>query len=211
MIRIPFGRTMAALAATALLASCTGVPDEIEAKADLGEFRLGHLVVVADDATVGPLSKSVSEEQWETIMDAAMEERFGRYDGGRFYHMGVKIVGYVVAAPGVPVLASPKSVLVVVVNIWDDAEGVKLTSEPKQITILEALTPEGMIGSGLTMSAEEQMTAMARIGAREIQQWLEENPEWFNKPAVIDEAEPEDGLRPLSEEAGEAAVNAAAP
>lgn len=210
MIRIPFGRTVAALATTALLASCTGVPDEIEAMTDLGEFRLGHLVVVADDATVGPLSKNVSEEQWETIMDTALEERFGRYNGGRFYHMGVKIVGYVVAAPGVPVLASPKSVLVVVVNIWDDAEGVKLTSEPKQITVLEALTPEGMIGSGLTMTAEEQMTALSRIAAREIQQWMEESPEWFDKPAVIDEAVADDGLTPLSEEAGEAAVNASA-
>lgn len=169
------------------VSACTKTDPLTEQRREMGEFRLGHNVVIATDAQVGPLSKSVEPDEWEAALKTAMDERFGVFEGGRYYHIGVKVAGYVVALPGIPIIASPKSVLVVVVNIWDDADGGKLTKEPKQITVFETFDGDSLIGSGLTMSKDEQMQNLARNAAKEIQDWLLENPEWFDKPAVIEE------------------------
>jgi hypothetical protein len=39
------------------------------------------------------------------------------------------------------------------------------------------------VGSGLTQSAEQQMTNLARNAALVIENWLAENPHWFD-PAM---------------------------
>lgn len=192
MLRSYVRHTGLVLLLLAGLAACTKPDPANEILPEMGEFRLGHNVVISEGAQVGPFSKSVTEEEWTQAMTTAMDERFGSYDGGRYYHFGVKVAGYVVALPGIPIVASPKSVLVVLVNVWDDAEGIKLTEKPKQITVLETLDGESFIGSGLKKSKEEQMQNLSRNAAKSIQKWLLENPEWFDKPRVLTE-QPETG------------------
>jgi hypothetical protein len=79
----------------------------------------------------------------------------------------------------VPLVASPRSALIVGVHVWDDELGRPLNDERRQLTILESLSGESVVGSGLTQSAEQQMQNLARNAALAIENWLVQNPQWF--------------------------------
>ncbi|MEM6577605.1 MAG: hypothetical protein AAF678_03865, partial [Pseudomonadota bacterium] len=106
----------------ALLACATS--DEIDrGPADLGNFRLGHNVVVAPDLRQAIASREATPEEWTDAMQKAVDERLARYDGSKLYHLGMNVETYLLAVPGVPVVASPKSLLVFNLTVWDDAAG----------------------------------------------------------------------------------------
>lgn len=172
------------LAAFVALAACTNSNDLKDPTADLGNFLLGHNVVVAPKAVKGPLSRDATKEELTGAVKAAVAERFGRYDGDNYYHLGVSIEGYNIALPGVPLVVSPKSVLIINVSVWDDAKQVKLTPEPKQITVFESFSGDVILGSGLTKSKEEQLANLAANAAKEIENFLLENREWFGPAAA---------------------------
>ncbi|EAQ04091.1 hypothetical protein OB2597_08114 [Pseudooceanicola batsensis HTCC2597] len=172
-------RRLAALALVALVAACTDASDLSGPPADLGNFRLGHNVVVASKMRQAALSRSATEEEWVAALTKAMEERFGRYEGERLYHLGISVEGFSIAPPGVPLVVSPKSVLIVRATIWDDELGRKLNPEAKQFTVFESLTGETLVGSGLTQTREQQMQNLSRNAAKMVQNWLLQNPEWF--------------------------------
>ena len=154
---------------------------------NLGDFTLGHNVVVATDMQKAPFSRNATEEEVETALKAAMQARFGRYDGDKLYHIGIKVDAYGLAAPGIPVVFTPKSVLVLTVNIWDDAQGKKLTDKPKLLTVFESLSGETLIGSGLTRTKQEQLDILTRNAALKVERWLLENGEWFGIDPVAPE------------------------
>ncbi|WP_224380125.1 hypothetical protein [Roseovarius carneus] len=166
----------------ALVSACTNANDLDSAPVPLGDFALGHNVVVAPNLTKGPASRDATEEEWAASVKAAIDERFSRYQGARLYHLGISVEGYVLAVPGIPLVASPKSALIVNVTAWDDAAGKKLNEKPEQITIVETISGSTMISSGLTQSKEVQMENLSRNAAKLIQNWLvRENldKEWF--------------------------------
>ena len=166
-------RLIAFLAASLWLAACTNPDDLDKTPVELGSFNLGHNVVVAPNLTKGPASREASKDEWITAMKAAIDERFGRYEGDKLYHLGISIEGYVLAVPGVPVVASPKSALILRVTVWDDAAGSKLNDEPEQITVVESFSGNTVFGSGLTQSKEKQMENLTRNAAKLIQNWLQ--------------------------------------
>lgn len=211
-------RRMMILLAGLVLSACTNANDLEEAPAYLGNFHLGHNVVVAPNLTRGPVSREASTEEWVAAMKKAVDDRFGRYDGTRLYHFGISLEGYVLAIPGIPVVASPRSALILRVTAWDDAKGAKLNAEPETITILESISGNTVVGSGLTQSKEKQMENLTKNAAKQIQNWLvtQNNDEgWFeddgqparNKPqgraaqAAIDaeEAQKSDELRAVED------------
>lgn len=175
-------RAVAAFAMLALVSAC-GIQSQIGAKKELGDFVLGHNIVVAPDLYKGPASREASKEEWIAATKAAIDTRFAPYEGERLYHLGVNVSGYVLAQPGVPVVLSPKSVLIITVSVWDDAKNKKLNEEPKRITVVESTSGDTFIGSGLTMTKEEQMANLAENAAGQIEKWLTENPEWFEEEA----------------------------
>ncbi len=176
-------RWLAALMITALVAAC-GAPNDLgEPPPDLGDFRLGHNIVVTENMEMVPISRPATEEEWKAALTRAIDERFGRFEGDKLYHIGINIDAYALAPPGIPVVVSPKSVLVISANIWDDAAGVKLHDEPRQFTVFESLSGATVVGSGLTQTKEEQMANLSRNAAYYVQRWLQENPEWFGLPA----------------------------
>lgn len=147
----------------------------------LGTFQLGFAVVVAPDPQLGPFSREATEDQWVAAIGWAIEERFGqgRFQGGRFTHIAVSVDGYVLAAPGVPTVYTPRSVLIFSVTFWDDATGTKLNEEPIQLTVFEACCNVPFLGSGLSKSKEEQLEALAFNAARAIERTMRENGQWF--------------------------------
>lgn len=148
-------------------------------RSELGDFFLAHAVVVAETATVGPASRRAEPEQWEEVLTAELRRRFARYDGDTLYHLGVSVEGYVLAIPGIPILAAPKSALILRVTLWDDAAGKKVNERPHQIVVLESLSGETVISSGLTQSAEQQMQNLSENAVAAIERWLASNPDWF--------------------------------
>lgn len=176
-----------ALLALLATAACTNPNDLDKAPVPLGDFELGYAVVVAPNLTKGPVSRPATEEEWVAAMKKAIEERFRRYDGKRLYHIAISVEGYVLAVPGVPVVASPKSALILQATVWDDAAGEKLNDEPEQITVIESLSGETILGSGLTQSKEQQMRNLSRNAAKQIQNWMERQKhkaDWFGGRAA---------------------------
>ncbi|MFY9212827.1 MAG: hypothetical protein WAO69_17070 [Aestuariivita sp.] len=181
-------RLFAFLSVFALLTACgEQVVDETRI-ADLGEFRLGHNIVIASKMQRVPASRTATEEEWVTALTQAFDDRFARYQGNQLYHFGISVEGYILAPPGVPVVAAPKSAVVLNVTIWDDAEARKLNEEPHQLLIFESLDEGLGVGSGYTSTAEEQLANLAFNASRELEKWLSNKQEelgWFNlKPGT---------------------------
>jgi hypothetical protein len=163
----------------ALLAGCERRSDLTDPPVDLGPFDLGLNIVVADNAQKVPISRDATPDEWERSLSKAVEDRFGRYDGDRFYNIGISVDGYALAPPGVPVLVTPKSVLVVTVNVWDDERGQKLNGAGTQFTVFESMSGEQVIGTGITRTKQEQMDALSYNVAKVIENWFLEHPQWF--------------------------------
>jgi hypothetical protein len=180
-----------------LLGACASTAGLDDPPADLGDFVLGHNITVTDKMQMVPISRAATGAEWEAAMEKAVADRFGRYDGSRVYNIGIAIDGYALAPLGIPVVAAPKSVLVITANIWDDARRAKLNTEGKQLTVFENLDGQNLIGTGLTRTREEQMAALAYNAAGAVETWLLEHPEWFADPGG---AEPSPGTGPQGKE-----------
>ena len=178
-----------ALAATALaaLAACNSARDLDQPVEPIGDFYFGHNIVVAENAQRGPLSRAAEPEDWEEALRTEMERRFRRFDGDRLYHLAIGVEGYILAVPGIPLVASPRSALIFSVTVWDDAGGGRI-NEPHRITVLESVSGGTLVGSGLTRSAEEQMQALSQNAARSIEVWMRQNSAWF-EPVDPDDAD----------------------
>ena len=74
-------RIIALFAGLLALAACTNANDLNQTPTYLGDFHLGHNVVVAPNLTKGPASREASEEEWAMVMTKAIGDRFGRYEG----------------------------------------------------------------------------------------------------------------------------------
>ena len=180
-------RLLAVLASVLVMAACTNPNDLDEAPVDLGDFRLGHNVVVASKMTRGPLSREATQEEWQEALTTAISDRFGRYEGDKLYHFGVSVEGYVLAQPGIPIVASPNSVLILLITVWDDAAGAKMNEPPEQITIMETISGNTLFGSGLTQSKEVQMENLSRNASKQIETFLvrrRASAGWFGAAAA---------------------------
>ena len=169
MTRRGFGG--AGLAALAMGAAGCAAKDPLTEEArPMGDFRLGFNIVVTDKMKKIPPSRDASAEAWESALTGEIDRRFGRYAGARAFHVALSIDGYALAPPGIPVVLTPKSILVVTANLWSAEEGRKVLG-PEQLTVFEGA--EGLIlGSGLIKDAEAQMQTLARNMAARVQGWI---------------------------------------
>jgi len=180
---------MAFVAVLSLLAACQ-TNDLAEPPVPLGDFALGLNIVVTDKMQMVPISRPATAEEWDTAVTKAIDDRFGRYEGTKLYNIGISIDGFALAPPGVPLVLKPKSILVITVNIWDDASATKLNPKGKQLHIFEKLSGETVIGSGITQNKQKQMEILAYNAAKKVELWLLDNPEWFGLPPKPKAVEP---------------------
>ena len=177
------------------LSACVNSSDINEPPVPLGDFSLGHNVVVAPKVAKGPASREVPVDELTASIQSAIAERFDRYDGPKDYHFGLSVEAYVLAQPGIPVLLSPKSAMIVQLTVWDDALGSKLNTEPEQITVLEELSGQNVFGSGLLKTGDQQLEEMSRSVAKAIENYLVAQQAefgWFSENAVTDTGEEEE-------------------
>ncbi len=176
-----FRQCVAVLGLLAITA-CTNPNDLEEDPVYLGNFNLAHNVVVAPNLTKGPASRDASKGEWIGEMKDAIDERFSRYQGDKLYHLGISLEGYVLAIPGIPIVASPKSALILNVTVWDDSTQSKLNEKPELITVVETVSGRTVLGSGLTQSKKRQIDNLTRNAAKLVENWLvKQNNEfgWF--------------------------------
>ena len=170
-----------------ILSACAGAADLKDPPVPLGNFSLGHNIVIAPKVVKGPVSRPASEEELTTAIKKAIADRFERYDGDKTYHFGVSVEGYVLARPGVPIVLSPKSVLIVRLTVWDDALGKKLNDKAEQITVLEQISGETIVGSGLTQTADVQLKNLSENVSKAIERYLvrmNRSEKWFETPVT---------------------------
>ncbi len=172
-------RLLATLFCLPLLMACA-TQDLSGPPAPLGQFVMGHNIVVTTNMQKVPISREATGAEWEAALEQAMEDRFGRYDGDRIYNFGIAIDAYALAPPGIPIVAAPKSVLAITANVWDDGKELKLNAEGKQMIVFEGFSGESVIGTGITRTKEQQMAALAFNAALAVERWLLEHPEWFD-------------------------------
>lgn len=168
----------AAMACLALVA-CDAPPELPSNPPPIGDFRLAHLKVSAAGTDISDVSRPVKEADLEASLNDALRERLGRHKGNKWYHITVAIEGAILAPAGVPVVMSPKSMMALRVQVWDDAQGIILNEKPKDFTIIEPFSASTIIGSGLMRDEQEQLTALSRHAAVVIENWLksfEESP-----------------------------------
>lgn len=178
------------LSVLGFLAACGGIRDDLTEQPDaIGNFRLGHNFAVANAPQKGPFSREASDEELGAAVEQAVQDRLGRYEGGAYYHVAVGIQGYVLAQPGIPLVYSPKSVMIFEVTFFEDATQQKLNEEPIQLTVFEPCCSTPFIGSGLSKSREEQLEGLAFNAARAIERTMRENGIWFGGENEILEAD----------------------
>ncbi|MEL6916081.1 MAG: hypothetical protein AAFP13_16425 [Pseudomonadota bacterium] len=201
-------RLAPALACLALAACATTGPGT--APEPIGDFELGFLVPVASpNLTQGPLSRTATPEEWKAAVDAAFARHFSAFEGGTFYHLGVIVEGYVLAQPGIPVVLSPKSVLIFSVTVIEDATQTTLTAEPEQFTVLEDFSATSIVGSGLVLSKEEQLAALAENASARVETWLRTQPWFFDAPPSGAAVAAVAGAESPAQGTGDGAVDAA--
>ena len=188
-------RILAVMSMLLTLAACAGRDGAEAPLQDLGEFRLGHNIVVASKMQKVPISREATQEEWVASLTNAFAERIGRYEGSQLYHLGVSVEGYALAPPGVPLVATPKSALVILVTVWDDAAGKKLNETPEQLVIFEDFGEGAVVGSGIVNTREEQLQNLSVNAAARLERFLKEMHEekgWFARRPDNPATAPED-------------------
>lgn len=165
-------RLFAALSLLAL-AACASPTRDLEGPTDpLGDFRIGHIGVVAPNLQKLLVSRDVSQEEWIAVMTQVLETRFSRFEGDKYYHLGISVEAYSLPPPIIP----GKSALALNVTVWDDAAQAKLNTEPKQIQVIKVFE------SRISKDRDQQLQELAEEAARQIELWLREMQEsdgWF--------------------------------
>lgn len=186
----------ALLAGMSLLAACASVNDLDRTPEPMGRFLLGHnIAVVAEDIEVLEGSRKVENDKIVLAVRSAINDRFSRYDGDRYFHIAVSVLNYNLADKGIPGVTL-KSALVADVRLYDDSQGGKpLTEEPRQFFVLEE-GGEVLLNTGNTRTPEEQLASLSRSLAKDIQEWMLENVEWFGDASLMDPATTSPG-RPI--------------
>lgn len=175
------GLSLAGTAGLAGLAGCA-TPDPLgEDLPGMGSFQLASAITVSKNAKKIPPSRSTTPEALESVMNAEVKRRFGRYQGGKLFYIAINIDGYSLAPPGIPIVLTPKSIMVISANVWT-AQPVAKIGGPEQITTFEGADTL-FLGSGLVKDADEQLLTLCRNSVKKVQSWMLRNPEWFDLPA----------------------------
>lgn len=187
-------RFLVALPLLLALAACgSSTRDLAEPVEPLGDFRIGHVGVVAPNLQKLLVSRDATEDEWIAAVTQALGDRFSRFDGSKYYHLGVSVEAYSLPPPIIP----GKSALALNVTLWDDAARAKMNPEPKQIHVIKVFE------SRISKNRDEQLTGLAEEAARQVEIWLREmqaSDGWFipsdgatppSAPDVSDAARPD--------------------
>lgn len=186
-------RFLVALPLLLALAACASSTRDLEEPTEpMGDFRIGHIGVVAPNLQKLLVSRDATEEEWIKAVEDALGERFSRFEGDKYYHLGVSVEAYSLPPPIIP----GKSAVALNVTLWDDAAQAKMNPEPKQIQVIKVFE------SRISKNRDQQLTGLAEEAARLVEVWLREMQEsdgWFMRgdPGAAGVAEQATAALPL--------------
>ena len=155
------------------LAACASPTRDLEGPTDpLGDFRIGHIGVVAPNLQKLLVSRDATQDEWIAAVTKALDDRFSRFEGDKYYHLGVSVEAYSLPPPIIP----GKSAVAMNVTLWDDAAQAKMNTEPKQIQVIKVFE------SRISKNRDQQLTGLAEEAARLVEAWLREMQDtegWF--------------------------------
>ncbi|MEI6799201.1 MAG: hypothetical protein WCO04_08310 [Pseudomonadota bacterium] len=183
MLLIRLIRALPAMALLVALAACDA-KDMGDPPHPMGSFRMNSVFIDATKAQTVPLSRTADAEDWKTVMTAAMTERFASYSGDTPFDFGISVDGYVLAPPGVPVIASPRSALIIRLHVYDSLKKEFLEEGGKRFTLIEGVSKDSVIGSGWTQNKHAQMKKLADNAAKAVQDYMLAHPEWLGMPPL---------------------------
>lgn len=196
-------RMLAPLLSLSFLAACA-VPDpELDEQVPLGDFRLASNVAVTQSARKMGVTRDATAEEWEKVLEDAIDARFKRYTGETPYVISYSLDGYILATKGGRLALAPRSAMSMTVHIWETDPLNRLEDRSKQLLVLEQLDGETIIGSGLFRTKEQQMENLGAQFAKAVERWLVANGDLFGVD-VSDEdkaASKKDDLAALAEKA----------
>ncbi|RLJ40776.1 hypothetical protein BCF46_3347 [Litoreibacter meonggei] len=194
---------LAALSVATVLSACAVANPDTEEQVPLGDFKLDLNVAVTDNARKMGVTRAATAEEWEQVLEAAIDKRFRRYEGEKLYHLSYSLDGYILATKGGRLALAPRSAMSVTVHVWDSETKTRLEERSKQILVLEQLDGETFIGSGFFNSKEQQMQNLAAQFAKAVERWLVSNGDLFGQDvdAEAKEAAAKDDLQALAEKA----------
>ncbi|PRY76795.1 hypothetical protein CLV76_110118 [Marivita geojedonensis] len=170
-------RFFVALPLILTLAACASSTRDLEGPTDpMGDFRVGHIGVVAPNLQKLLVSRDATKEEWIEEVTKALGDRFSRFEGDKYYHLGVSVEAYSLPPPIIP----GKSAVAMNVTLWDDAAQAKMNPEPKQIQVIKVFE------SRISKNREQQLRGLAEEAARLVEVWLREMQEtegWFEGSA----------------------------
>ncbi len=166
-------RFFVALPLLVALAACGSSTRDLEEPTEpMGDFRIGHIGVVAPNLQKLLVSRDATEEEWIAAVTTALGDRFSRFEGDKYYHLGVSVEAYSLPPPIIP----GKSAVALNVTVWDDAAQAKMNAEPKQIQVIKVFE------SRISKNRDQQLTGLAEEAARLVEVWMREMQEsdgWF--------------------------------
>ena len=176
-------RILSVLGILVLLSACADPTRDLSQPVEpMGDFKLGFSEVVAPNLQKLLVSRDATAEELTTQLDAAMEQRFGRFEGSKYYHLGISIEGYSLPPPVVP----GKTYLAFRVTVWDDSTQSRLNAEPKLFTNAQ------IFESRIASSREESLKRLMETSAKLVEDWLREmqaEEGWFTTPGEAAAAE----------------------
>ncbi|MEL6170052.1 MAG: hypothetical protein AAFR35_15305 [Pseudomonadota bacterium] len=177
----------AVLGLLAFCAACT-TTSASRTPSPIGDFRLAEVRVDASAATMGPLSREVAPEVIEAALRSSLTERLRAYDGDGLYVVEVDVRSYVLAQPGIPLLLSPRSILILDIGVQDVETGSTFASGDDRVIAFEGLmSGVPFLPSGLVKSSDQQLSNLANEAAILAERALERSADrWF----VADPARP---------------------
>ncbi len=197
MTAVTLGRRIGLLLLTlAILLSCA-LEDKPIVK-PIGDFRLGHVTVNAREAETTEWGRPATEMQLTDAVRKAVRDRFGPLRGRSWYHLGITLDAYLLPPPGVPIVASPRAILVAQVQVWDDRTQSILNPRAESFAVRESTNAETLVGSGYNYDAAAQLERVSKSLALQIERWLrsEDSPlpdrKVEHQPVVSDEPSDED-------------------
>ena len=152
------------------------------------------------------MTREATEEEWEEVLEAAIEKRFRRYEGTRPYTISYSLDGYLLATRGGRLALSNRSAILATVHIWETDPLERLNDRSTQLLVLEGLDGETFVGSGLFRSKEEQMARIGAQFAKAVERWLVANSDLFGRE--VTEAEIEAAKKDSAAQIAQGATNA---
>ncbi|MEP3345875.1 MAG: hypothetical protein ABJN34_13705 [Litoreibacter sp.] len=194
---------LAALSLGTVLSACAVANPDNEEQVALGDFKLDLNVAVTDKARKMGVTRDATPEEWEAVLEAAIEKRFRRYEGEKLYHLSYSLDGYILATKGGRLALAPRSAMSMTVHVWDSETRTILKERSKQILVLEQFDGETLIGSGFFNTKEQQMENLAAQFAKAVERWLVSNGDLFGQDVdeAAKEASAKDDLAALAEQA----------